>query len=178
MDVDLLVTHIKQGSIPLSEYLTSTELIVHVRPIPHHQPTLSDITTLSSLELVLPLELVQLLLSSSPGNDEQIKALIRIHLLGELGDFIHSRVLFKDRGQVMITKTLDLTHQRGKGKELVVQGMVGGKVWYRRWNGRLEVLFARRRGHGREIRRIPRWALAEFYNLPKITKFASNELDL
>ena len=159
---------VKLGSLTLRDFLTSTELQVHVRPPP---PTTYTSTGLETLEISLPPEIVDLLHS----HRKEAQALLRINFLAELGEFLYSRVLFREHGLVKITKTLDLTKREGLGRERLLRGMLGGKVWWKKVNGRVEVMFQMGKVG---VRRVPRWVLEEFYSQEGITRFGIDDLDL
>lgn len=172
-----LVPHVKAGSVPLADFLRSTELVVHVL---RGDTRLSqvwksvDMTSLGALEITLPSELVDMLNTSHEPVVTSIKALLRIHVISEIGEFLASHILYRGNTGVMITKSLDLTYQSGKGGETVIRGMLGGVIRYRRFHGRMEVLLLR----DSEVRRVPKWLLEEFYHLPKISKCPVDDLDL
>lgn len=172
-----LVSHVKSGSLTLADYLRTAELVVHVirGNLRLSQVARSvDLTSLNTVEITLPADPVDMLNTCDEAAVMSVKALLRIHVISEIGEFLASHVMYRGQAGVMITKSLDLTYQTGAGGEMIIRGMLGGLVRYRRVKGRTEVLFVK----DEAVRRVPKWVLEEFYQLPNISRFALDDLDL
>jgi hypothetical protein len=172
-----LVSHVKMGSLTLAEYMRTAELVVHVLRgnLRLSQVGRSvDLTSLNTVEITVPAELVDMLNTCDATAVLSIKSLLRIHVITEIGEFLASHVMYRGQAGVMITKSLDLSYQTGNGGEAFLKGMLGGVVRYRKVKQRVEVLFTR---EGEEVRRIPKWVLEEFYQVATISKLMIDALD-
>ena len=175
---DSVISLLRTNSLPLRTFLQSADLEVHINP-----PCTPHFTTLSTLQIQLSPTLVAHLTNPATPTTEvtTIKALIRIAVLYQVGEYIHNHVLLRSdtgdgtTGEVLISPSIDVVRRkRTGGGDIAVVGVLGGNVSFRWRGGRCEVLF-RNKG---EVRRVPRRVVEEMWRSVKVGKFNVDELDL
>jgi hypothetical protein len=162
---------VASSSIPLKQFIKSTDLAVHINP-----PFKPRYTTLDTLEIQLSQNLVSAL--SNPSNINQlttIKALVRIAMIYQVGEYIHNHVLIRGDGELLISPSIDIQRSKQmKGGNVAVVGFLGGNVSFRWRGGRCEVLL-RKEG---VVRRVTKTVVEEMWRSVKVVKFNVDELDL
>jgi hypothetical protein len=161
-------------SIPLERFLKSTELHVHINSA--QKPRY---TTLDTLEITLNNDLVHALTTTHSSNMPQIQALLRVAMIHQVGEYIHSHILLENGFDVTISPSIDLARQKlARGGEVAVMGLVGGSIKYRWRCGRIEVLLRGGKGGEERVYRVPGRLLGVMYRSVKIIPFALGELDI
>lgn len=167
-----MIDIVASNAIPMSEFLRTTELIVYIGS--HSKPRYN---TLDTLEIQLSPALISALVN--PTNDSQIttiKALVRIAIIYQIGEYIHNHILIHSPGdEVLISPSINLQRSKtSQGGNIAVVGFLGGRVSYRWRGGRCEVLL-RREG---VVRRVPKGVVEEMWRTVRVGKFNVEELDL
>jgi hypothetical protein len=164
------------NAIPLHQFLKTTNLAIHI-----NSPSKPRYTTLSTLEIQLSPNLISPLLN--PANESQLttlKALVRIAMLYQIGEYIHNHVLLSKQSgdggrEILISSSIDVRRSKEmRGGNVAVVGFLGGNVSFRWKGGRCEVLL-RRDG---EVRRVPRGAVEEMWRNVRMSRFLVEEMDL
>jgi hypothetical protein len=165
-----VINLVASSSLSLEHFLSSTELQVHI-----NTPSKPRYTSLDNLEIQLNNDLIHALNTAHESNVQQIKALIRVAMIYQVGEYIHNHVLIRDGIELMISPSIDLVRAKEtRGGNVAVIGMFGGLVSFRWRCGRIEVLLR----VNNEVYRVPERIVAEMYRSVKVNAFQLGELDL
>lgn len=160
---------VASSCLPLDQFLKSTVLHVHINP-----PQKPRYSGLDTLEITLHDFPVNALKSAQPQNVVPIKALLRVSMVQQIGEYLLNHVLMRDYNGLYISPSIDLARvKEGKGGGVVIQGLFGGALSYRWRQGRIEVLL---RTAG-EMYRIPTRLVREMYGNVRITALSMEDLD-
>jgi hypothetical protein len=165
-----VINLVASSSLSLEHFLSSTELQVHI-----NTPSKPRYTSLDNLEIQLNNDLIHALNTAHESNVQQIKALIRVAMIYQVGEYIHNHVLIRDGLELMISPSIDLVRAKEtRGGNVAVVGMFGGLVSFRWRCGRVEVLLR----VNNEVYRVPERIVTEMYRSVKVNAFQLGELDL
>jgi hypothetical protein len=165
-----VINLVTSSSMSLDAFLHSTELQVHINPI--QKPRY---TSLETLEITLPTDLVDALSIATPRDQMQIKGILRIAMIQEIGEYILNHVLLYDGMDVLISPSIDLKRVKEmKGREVTALAIFGGISSYRWRSGRIQVLFRKEK----LVYRVPERVIGEMYRNDLIQPFQTDELDL
>ena len=165
-----VINLVTSSSMSLGAFLKSTELQVHINPV--QKPRY---TSLETLEITLPTDLVDALNTATPRDQIQIKGMLRIAMIQEIGEYILNHVLLYDGMEVLISPSIDLKRVKEmKGGEVTALAMFGGSSSYRWRCGRMQVLFRKEK----LVYRVPERVIGEMYRNNLIQPFQIEELDL
>jgi hypothetical protein len=165
-----VISLVASSSLSLEHFLSSTELQVHINP-----PTKPRYTSLDILEIQLNNDLIHAFNTAHESNLQSLKALIRVAMIYQVGEYIHNHVLIRDGFEVMISPSIDLVRAKEtRGGNVAVVGVFGGLVSFRWLCGKVEVLL---RVYN-EVYRVPERIVGEMYRSVKVNAFKLEELDL
>ena len=164
-----VVSLVTSSSMSFDKFFKTTELQVNVNP--SHKPRY---TSLESLEITLPQDLISAL--STIRDQTQIKAMIRLTMIQQIGEYIYNHVLLHDGIEMLISPSIDLARgkERKRGEEICIRGILGGIPSYRSRCGRIQVLF-RKEGL---VYRVPEKLMREMYESTIVRRFKVDQLFL
>lgn len=169
-----VINLVSSNSISLETFFKSTELQIHINVPQNQKPP--RYTSLDTLEITIPTDIVHAFTTTSATNRNQIKGILKIRMIQQIGEYIYNHILLQDDNmELKISPSIDLKRfKEMKGSEITGMGIFGGILTYRWRFGKVQVLFKK----GTIVYRVPERIIGEMYRSDLIQAFRVEELDL